>query len=232
MSTFICTLIADTQCHPKFTKIYIPFCAPGTLKSMMKSLSLTLTNLPRYCAKWLRRHPPNRSTISLPFLRSNFSPPLSSRPHIKQFLQKFWLLWCKKLQSRACFFGRVISTISKKIPKNTFGGLSALRAFETPKTDPKRHAVASVLKSFRDIEGSDTDTRRRVASDLIKALRQQFDAKVASLTQAIYAKFCSLSCSSTLQVSALCLQQLRALIGEYDKAKHANWKYKDAAVNL
>ena len=50
------------------------------------------------------------------------------------------------------------------------------------KIDPSVFLVFASIFS-RDIEGSDTDTRRRVASDLIKTLRQQFDGKVGSLRE-------------------------------------------------
>jgi len=62
----------------------------------------------------------------------------------------------------------------------------------------------------RDIEGSDTDTRRRMASELIKGLRKQFELPLTQLFTAY----------------------IGTLLEQYKSNPEANWQAKDAALYL
>lgn len=62
----------------------------------------------------------------------------------------------------------------------------------------------------RDIEGSDIETRRRAACDLVKTLSQNFEAKIFQ----IFGQF------------------LQVLLGKYAENRTANWRAKDTAIYL
>lgn len=62
----------------------------------------------------------------------------------------------------------------------------------------------------RDIEGSDVDTRRRSACDLIKTLSQKFEEKIFS----IFAEY------------------IWVLLNKYKAAPAQNWRAKDAVIFL
>jgi exportin-2 (importin alpha re-exporter) len=62
----------------------------------------------------------------------------------------------------------------------------------------------------RDMEGSDSDTRRRSACELVKSLTAKFPE----------------------QVTALCSQYINVLIQEYASNPQSNWKSKDCAMYL
>ncbi|KAJ6646819.1 Exportin-2 [Pseudolycoriella hygida] len=62
----------------------------------------------------------------------------------------------------------------------------------------------------RDIEGSDTETRRRAACDLVKCLSQNFEAKIFEIFS----------------------QYLQVLLGKYAENPVQNWRTKDTAIYL
>ena len=62
----------------------------------------------------------------------------------------------------------------------------------------------------RDIEGSDVDTRRRAACDLVRALSRHFEE----------------------QITKVFSQYIHTLLSEYAKDPHKTWKSKDAAIFL
>ena len=62
----------------------------------------------------------------------------------------------------------------------------------------------------RDMEGSDIDTRRRAACDLVRALSKSFEGPVITNFS----------------------QYVQAMLAEYTKNPAQNWKNKDAAVFL
>lgn len=62
----------------------------------------------------------------------------------------------------------------------------------------------------RDIEGSDVDTRRRAACDLVRALGKHFEAKMIS----IFGRY------------------IEEMLKSYEANKAANWKHKDLAIFL
>lgn len=62
----------------------------------------------------------------------------------------------------------------------------------------------------RDIEGSDIDTRRRAACDLVKTLSQNFEAKIFAIFG----------------------QYLEILLAKYKENPGANWRAKDTAIYL
>lgn len=62
----------------------------------------------------------------------------------------------------------------------------------------------------RDIEGSDIETRRRAACDLVKTLSQNFEAKIFEIFG----------------------QYLQVLLGKYAENPVANWRAKDTAIFL
>ncbi|XP_011193485.1 exportin-2 [Zeugodacus cucurbitae] len=62
----------------------------------------------------------------------------------------------------------------------------------------------------RDIEGSDIDTRRRAACDLVKTLSQNFEAKIFAIFG----------------------QYLEILLAKYKENPAANWRAKDTAIYL
>nr|XP_040231839.2 exportin-2 [Anopheles coluzzii] len=62
----------------------------------------------------------------------------------------------------------------------------------------------------RDIEGSDVETRRRAACDLVKSLLQKFEAKIVEIFG----------------------QYLQVLLAKYAENPAANWKAKDTAIYL
>lgn len=62
----------------------------------------------------------------------------------------------------------------------------------------------------RDIEGSDVDTRRRAACDLVKTLSQNFEDKIF----AIFGRY------------------LEILLNKYKENPTLNWKAKDTAIYL
>uniref|UniRef100_A0A7S2T0L6 Exportin-2 n=1 Tax=Chloropicon primus TaxID=1764295 RepID=A0A7S2T0L6_9CHLO len=62
----------------------------------------------------------------------------------------------------------------------------------------------------RDMEGSDSDTRRRSACELVKSLTEKFPDKL----------------------TALCSQYISVLVQEYSTNPQANWKSKDCAMYL
>lgn len=62
----------------------------------------------------------------------------------------------------------------------------------------------------RDIEGSDVDTRRRAACDLVRSLSRQFEPQITSIFG----------------------QYIQKMLEEYGKAPQKTWKSKDAAIYL
>lgn len=62
----------------------------------------------------------------------------------------------------------------------------------------------------RDIEGSDVDTRRRAACDLVRALSRQFEQQIIGIFG----------------------QYIQTMLAEYEKAPDKTWKSKDAAIYL
>jgi len=62
----------------------------------------------------------------------------------------------------------------------------------------------------RDIEGSDLDTRRRAACDLVRTLSQNFEAKIFAIFG----------------------QYLELLLNKYKENPLANWKAKDTAIYM
>lgn len=62
----------------------------------------------------------------------------------------------------------------------------------------------------RDLEGSDSDTRRRAATDFLRQLQEQFEGLVTEVVSAY----------------------LNHYLADYTKNKSANWKSKDTAVYL
>ena len=62
----------------------------------------------------------------------------------------------------------------------------------------------------QDMEGNDTDTRRRCACDLVKGMAKQFEA----------------------ETTALCGQHITQLLAAYDANPAAEWQKKDAAVQV
>lgn len=62
----------------------------------------------------------------------------------------------------------------------------------------------------RDIEGSDIETRRRAACDLVKTLSQNFEEKIFQIFG----------------------QYLQVLLGKYAENPSANWRAKDTAIYL
>lgn len=62
----------------------------------------------------------------------------------------------------------------------------------------------------RDIEGSDLDTRRRAASDLVKNLSQNFEEKIFGIFS----------------------QYLQLLLNKYKENPIANWRSKDTAIYM
>lgn len=62
----------------------------------------------------------------------------------------------------------------------------------------------------RDIEGSDIETRRRAACDLVKTLSQNFEAKIFQIFG----------------------QYLQVLLGKYAENPTVNWRAKDTAIYL
>lgn len=62
----------------------------------------------------------------------------------------------------------------------------------------------------RDIEGSDVDTRRRAACDLVKTLARYFEAQIMEVFS----------------------QYIRAMLQNYAKDPSSHWKSKDAAIYL
>lgn len=62
----------------------------------------------------------------------------------------------------------------------------------------------------RDIEGSDVDTRRRAACDLVKALSKSFEAQMTD----VFSRY------------------VAAMLASYSTSPESNWRAKDAAVYL
>jgi exportin-2 (importin alpha re-exporter) len=62
----------------------------------------------------------------------------------------------------------------------------------------------------RDVEGSDVDTRRRAACDLVRTLSQNFEAKIMEIFG----------------------QYLQVLLNKFQAAPAANWRAKDTAIYL
>ncbi|KAG1687432.1 Exportin-2 [Nymphon striatum] len=62
----------------------------------------------------------------------------------------------------------------------------------------------------KDMEGSDVDTRRRAACDLVKALSHNFEAKITEIFS----------------------QYVQIMLGNYSKDPSNNWMAKDAAIYL
>ena len=62
----------------------------------------------------------------------------------------------------------------------------------------------------RDLEGSDTETRRRAASDLIRGLLEHF----------------------AQDVTKICSEFIQEYLQEYERDKAKNWRAKDSAMYL
>jgi exportin-2 (importin alpha re-exporter) len=62
----------------------------------------------------------------------------------------------------------------------------------------------------RDLEGSDTETRRRAASDLIRGLLEHF----------------------AQDVTKICSEFIQEYLQEYERDKVKNWRAKDSAMYL
>ncbi|EQC32893.1 hypothetical protein SDRG_09424 [Saprolegnia diclina VS20] len=62
----------------------------------------------------------------------------------------------------------------------------------------------------KDIEGSDGDTRRSAATELLRGLRSKFEAAV----------------------TRICLQTINVLLQEYSASPQTKWMQKDVAINL
>ena len=62
----------------------------------------------------------------------------------------------------------------------------------------------------RDIEGSDSDTRRRTACDLVRGLCKNFDD----------------------EVSKICMAYIQNMLGMFQSNPAGNWRMKDTAINM
>lgn len=86
----------------------------------------------------------------------------------------------------------------------------------------------------QDIEGSDSDTRRRAACDLIRGLCTLFDEQVcACLPCGLIVWWRFFSCLVVLaQVTIICLESFQQMMALYAANPAASWKSMEAAVAL
>lgn len=115
--------------------------------------------------------------------------------------------------------GFLASVVKKAMHIDLFKEETALRTIVQSIVIPNLHLRESDEELFednpveyirRDIEGSDSDTRRRGAADLVKGLCRHFEA----------------------QVTGICMQYVQGMLQEYSADPANKWKSKDAAITL
>uniref|UniRef100_A0A7S3VJD6 Importin N-terminal domain-containing protein n=1 Tax=Dunaliella tertiolecta TaxID=3047 RepID=A0A7S3VJD6_DUNTE len=114
---------------------------------------------------------------------------------------------------------RFLTTVSKSVHHKLFADAATLQQICESIVIPNLRLRDDDQEVFemnpleyirRDAEGSDSDTRRRAAADLVKSLTEKFPS----------------------QVTQLFTGYVQAMLAEYAASPAANWKSKDAAIYL
>lgn len=114
---------------------------------------------------------------------------------------------------------RFLTTVSKSVHHRLFADPSALKQIcesivvpnlQVRPEDEEVFEMNPIEYIRRDAEGSDSDTRRRAAADLVKSLTERFPGEVTQLFSSY----------------------VDAMLQEYARNPAANWKSKDCAIYL
>ncbi|KNC84613.1 hypothetical protein SARC_03180 [Sphaeroforma arctica JP610] len=147
------------------------------------------------------------------------------RKHLPVFVEDIWNLLCTtsgEIKNDYLVSGGLafLSAVAKRPGTSSmFGDPATLKTICEKIVIPNMQLRESDVEAFeddpqeyigQDIEGSDTETRRRAACDLVKALRQHFEQ----------------------QVTAIFSSYVEVMLAEYAKDPVNNWKSKDAAIYL
>lgn len=145
-------------------------------------------------------------------------------PHLQQFMEAVWSLlngltlaekYDRLVGSIITFF----TSLSTGVCHPLFSQEGALATMCHQIVIPNMKLRTSDEEEFednpieylrRDIEGSDSDTRRRSATEFVKGLRKYFEKEVTDI----------------------CSQEINKLLGLYQENPSKNWTAKDAAIYL
>ena len=146
-------------------------------------------------------------------------------PHVNKFMESSWNLLTTLttdtkydlLASRALNFLTSITSLRQYAENfNNDDTLSLiiqkviLPNIELRESDVELFEDEPIEFTRRDLEGSDTETRRRAATDFLRQLMQQFQERVTSMTN----------------------QYINHYLQQYTQDLSANWKQKDTAIYL
>lgn len=84
----------------------------------------------------------------------------------------------------------------------------------------------------RDIEGSDSNTRRRSACELVKGLRKHYEVQVTQIFSAYIGAMLEVAFPPHLSRPASCKMGSSLITQQYAQNMKENWKSKDAAIYL
>jgi len=146
-------------------------------------------------------------------------------PHVNKFMESSWNLLTTLttdtkydlLASRALNFLTSITSLRQYAENfNNDDTLSLiiqkviLPNIELRESDVELFEDEPIEFTRRDLEGSDTETRRRAATDFLRQLMQQFQERVTSMTN----------------------QYINHYLQQYTQDRSTNWKQKDTAIYL
>eukprot|EP00741_Cyanophora_paradoxa_P021915 tig00021428_g21154.t1 len=137
------------------------------------------------------------------------------KPYLQKFVSDVWTLLMKKgpepkndLMVTSAI--RFLTTVAKSVHYELFNDPATLKSICEKIQDEELFEENPQEYLRRDIEGSDTDTRRRAACELVKGLCVRFEAPVTEV----------------------CTGYITAMLAEYGADPKGKWQAKDAAIYL
>eukprot|EP01111_Echinosteliopsis_oligospora_P015011 TRINITY_DN5802_c0_g1_i1.p1 TRINITY_DN5802_c0_g1~~TRINITY_DN5802_c0_g1_i1.p1 ORF type:complete len:996 (-),score=247.01 TRINITY_DN5802_c0_g1_i1:79-3003(-) len=145
-------------------------------------------------------------------------------PHLPSFVTDVWTLLSKTDNSPAhdALANAMISfltSVAKSVHHSLFAPENVLQLIcvnivipnmRLREVDEEMFEDNPVEYIRRDVEGSDTDTRRRAALELVKGLRKHYES----------------------QVTTICYAHITNMLAEYTKNPAENWALKDTVIYL
>ena len=145
-------------------------------------------------------------------------------PYLQVFLTDVWTLLMKNLlspryDSLVSSAIKFLTSVTTSIHYGLFKDPQTLKGICENIVIPNMELRTNDLELFednpieyirRDIEGSDSDTRRKSATELVKGLRKNYEQ----------------------EVTGICSSYITAMIQQYLTNPQANWKAKDIAIYL
>ena len=146
------------------------------------------------------------------------------QPYLQTFLKDVWSLLMKplneiKYDKLVASAIRFLTSVTTGVNFELFKDAETLKGICEKIVIPNMELRDSDLELFednpiefirRDIEGADSDTRRKASTELVKGLRKHFEQ----------------------QVTEVCSQYITTMLSQYNANNILNWKCKDAAIYL